>query len=241
MKEKRKFDDFSSFARDYRKIGTESVISVSGVDSDYFSEYKLCELAKYEKNGGLTVLDFGCGDGNSAQYFFKHLRIKHYYGVDIDAESIAVAQERNLQNCTFSTFDGENLPFPDESFDLVFIACVFHHVDSSFHVKLLRQCNRVLKRGDGGGRLYIFEHNPLNPVTRKIVRDCPFDKDAVLISSRKMGTLLKCASFSETKRKYTIFFPRKNLFKLLLPLEQHLSWCPLGGQYYWICKKSDYI
>ncbi len=236
MSDRRKFDDFSSFARQYRQIGAEELQSISGVDSDYFSEYKLREIAQWESIGEEEiVLDFGCGDGNSAQYFFKHCPVKAYYGADVDSESITVAQERGLDNCTFSVFDGEHLPYKDKTFDVVFISCVFHHIDSSYYAGLLYEINRVLKPG---GRLYIFEHNPFNPVTRKIVHDCPFDANAVLVPAKRMRKLLK-ENFTDIHRRYTIFIPRKRGFFWLLPLEKYLFWCPLGGQYYYRCKKNS--
>ncbi len=34
------------------------------------------------------------------------------------------------------------------------------------------------------GRVYIFEHNPYNPVTRYLVATCEFDRDAVLFKKK---------------------------------------------------------
>ena len=79
------------------------------------------------------------------------------------------------------------------------------------------------------GRLVIWEHNPLNPVTQKIIKDCPIDKDAVLVSSQNIKRLFERVSLSEINISYTTFFP-----KFLSPLnhiEPFLDWLPLGGQY----------
>ena len=35
------------------------------------------------------------------------------------------------------------------------------------------------------GQLIIFEHNPLNPITRKIVKECEYDEDAILLTPKK--------------------------------------------------------
>lgn len=88
-----------------------------------------------------------------------------------------------------------------------------------------------------GGKLIVFEHNTYNPVTRKIVNNCVFDSDAVLVNQRAFGKQLRRNGFLKTKKRYTIFFPRKKAFKWLLPLEKHLSWCMLGGQYYYVAEK----
>ena len=68
---KKAFDNFDGFAKDYRQIHDES-IKISGTDSDYFSEQKVEEIRRNELNANLTVLDLGCGDGNSALFFQKH-------------------------------------------------------------------------------------------------------------------------------------------------------------------------
>lgn len=232
---KRKFDDFDNFAGNYRKEHSKNIEKISGTDSDYFSEYKIREIALRENTGhGKVVLDFGCGDGNSAAYFLKHLSPEAYFGIDISANSIELASERHLEHCRFQVYDGEHIPFADETIDIVFIACVLHHIDSSIHSNILSECHRVLKEN---GRLYIFEHNPINPVTRRLVDTCAFDADATLIYSHELKKSIKKLPFANAKRRYTIFFPRKYFFKRMLFWEKILTWCPLGGQYYFRCEK----
>lgn len=231
----RKFDDFDNFAGNYRNEHTKNIKKISGVDSNYFSEYKIQAISQYENAGrDSIILDLGCGDGNSASYFLKYFSHKAYFGIDISPKSIEEARQLPLERCSFQVYDGEHIPFDDRTFDIVLIACVLHHIDISFHVNLLRECQRVLK---DNGRLYVFEHNPLNPLTRRLVNTCPFDEEAVLIYSHDLEKSLKKLHFSNIKRKYTIFFPRKFFFKRLVFLEKYLTWCPLGGQYYFRCEK----
>jgi hypothetical protein len=54
----------------------------------------------------------------------------------------------------------------------------FHYVPCADHIGLLREIRRVLSKK--AGRLFIYEHNPLNPLTLRAVRTCEFDRDAVL-------------------------------------------------------------
>ena len=231
----RKFDDFDSYSKDYRQVHTENISRVSGVDSDYFSEYKIIEICQREKNEkAAVILDYGCGDGNSAKHILRELKPTAYYGLDISEESIEQARILNDKRCSFQSFDGGSFPFEPCKFDIVFMANVLHHIDLSIHDHVLAECYRVLAPG---GRLYIFEHNPINPVTRKIVRDCVFDKDAVLVGSRSLKRKAKRSGFTVVKKRYTIFFPRKSIFMKLLPLEKLLFGCPLGGQYYLRCVK----
>jgi hypothetical protein len=76
----------------------------------------------------------------------------------------------------------------------------------------------------------IHEHNPLNPLTRHAVNNCPFDENAILIKSRTLQKLLIDAGFQDVKREYRIFFPR--FLRSLRPTERHLRNIPFGAQYF---------
>ena len=70
--EERQFDNFDEHAVGYRATH-DKVVEMSGANSDYFSEYKIVEILKFEDaNGSLNILDFGCGDGNSS-IFIRNL------------------------------------------------------------------------------------------------------------------------------------------------------------------------
>ena len=109
-----------------------------------------------------------------------------------------------------------------------------HHVSEELHFDLLKECKRVLKEE---GSIYVFEHNPLNPLTRKIVNNCVFDKDAVLINPKKLIKKIKTLNFLKVKKQYTIFLPRNSFLNKLIFIEKFLYWCPLGGQYFLYIKK----
>jgi hypothetical protein len=74
----------------------------------------------------------------------------------------------------------------------------------------------------------LFEHNPLNPLTRKAVRGCKFDRDAELLGRRETARLLTEAGLFP-RRRYIEFFPRES--GLLRRIEVRLGWLPLGAQY----------
>ena len=230
-------NDFDNYASDYREIHTQNVQKLSGKDSDYFSEYKIKELTTFiDVTKKLKILDLGCGDGNSAGYIMKYYPECDYYGIDISKESINIAKQRfsSQNNANFKTYNGEKIPFENDTFDVIFIACVMHHIDSSNHKKIMRECRRVLKKG---GKLVIFEHNPYNPLTIKTVNDCPFDEDAVLMSSKYLKKLVAYIGFKRVKVKYTIFVPRIGLLEKLVFIEKYLYGLPIGGQYY-ICAEK---
>jgi hypothetical protein len=80
-----------------------------------------------------------------------------------------------------------------------------------------------------GGRMAIFEHNPLNPLTRWIVSHCAFDTGAVLLWPAEVSRLFRSVNMSGTRLDYIEFFP--GFLAVLRPLEPFLRWFPAGAQY----------
>jgi ubiquinone/menaquinone biosynthesis C-methylase UbiE len=148
--------------------------------------------------------------------------------IDISSKSIDIARNRNLPGIRFDVYNGTHIPEKDQYFDIIFMAGVLHHVDFSLHESLLAECCRVLCKA---GRLYLFEHNPLNPLTRHLVNTCVFDKDARLLNNRYARKLIQQTGLLITHNRFLIFFPRKGLLSRFIPLEKKLEWLPLGGQY----------
>lgn len=226
-------DDFDEYAHDYRAIHTRN-IKLTGATSDYYAEHKVLEIKKYEKNSHQFVLDIGCGDGLTEVYFSKHFSSWNLAGIDISAQSIGEAKKKGIRNTNFTFYDGINIPFPNNTFDLVFLSSVLHHVSFDEHLPLLKEIRRVLQPG---GRLYLFEHNPFNPATKYIVKTCMFDKNAKLLRPRYAQAQLIKAGFSDIRCKFILFFPRTRLFSKLIKIESKLWWVPLGGQYMYKCVK----
>lgn len=81
-----------------------------------------------------SVLDVGCGSMPYKDLFHPDCT---YIGLEIN-------QERN-QGHSFAThlYDGKVIPFPDRSFDIVFLSQVLEHVPNP--QSLLHEINRVLK------------------------------------------------------------------------------------------------
>ena len=55
--------------------------------------------------------------------------------------------------------------------------------------------------------VFIFEHNPYNPVTRHAVNTCAFDRDAILLSPRDMERIVMGAGLTLLGRKFLLFLP----------------------------------
>src|SRR5437016_845667 len=190
----------------YRSVHADN-IRISGEAPEYFAEYKVRDVAVLTATAGekvSNILDFGSGMGASVPYFMRYFPEALLTCVDVSETSLKIAESRFPGEATFQVFDGKNLPLSNQTFDLVFAACVFHHIDHTEHVSLLRELGRVLRPG---GRLVIFEHNPLNPLTVHAFSTCPFDENAKLITARVMRARFKAAGFPNARLTYRIFFP----------------------------------
>jgi len=222
--------EFDKFADEYRALHTAS-IRLSGESPDYFAEYKVIDAARLASQHKLPpvpeILDFGAGVGNSIPYFTRHMPGCRLTCLDVSERSLAVALARFPGLADLVAFDGERFPFLESRFDLVFAACVFHHIPPERHTALLTEFRRTLKPG---GLALIFEHNPQNPLTVRAVRDCPFDENAILIPPVSLLQSMRLAGFSRPQRSYRVFFP--HALRALRRLDGCLNWLPLGAQYY---------
>jgi len=94
------------------------------------------------ENKPINILDLGCGDGESYEYF-KTLNNKiNWFGIDIS--DISNISFNNKLKDKFIKFDGINIPFPNDSFDIIYCKQVFEHVKNPR--ELLSDINRVLKK-----------------------------------------------------------------------------------------------
>lgn len=229
--------EFDKFADEYRSLHAAN-IAISGEGPDYFAEYKIRDMAAeyFAHCGSATdapaVLDLGAGIGTSVPFVRKYLPRARLTCLDVSTKSLEVGQGRFPGQARFLHFDGARIPFPDASFDIVFAACVFHHIDHAEHVALLTELRRVLVPN---GIAFVFEHNPYNPLTVHVVNTCPFDANARLIPAAAMRKRIGAAGFSQARIRYRIFFPR--VLRALRPLERWMTWVPLGAQYYALALK----
>lgn len=95
-----------------------------------------------------SVLDVGTGSGLFAESFYrKGLSVA---GADVNPDMVEAAKDF-VPFARLEVAPAEKLPFEDQSFDLVFMACVFHEVDD--HVQTMREARRLARR-----RIAILEY-----------------------------------------------------------------------------------
>jgi predicted SAM-dependent methyltransferase len=113
------------------------------------------------------------------------------------------------------------------SFDVIIAANVFHHIPLEDRQTALNRCHAALS---AAGQMFLFEHNPYNPLTRWVFDRCPFDEDAEMLNLRTALNLARQAGFTSWQYGYTLFFPR--FLASLRGIEPYLRALPLGAQYY---------
>ncbi len=98
---------------------------------------------------GSRVLEAGCGIGAQTAILCRNHPEALFTSIDRSAESLEAARDRarreGLTNATFQQADIFNLPFPEASFDHVFVCFVLEHLADP--VGALRCLMRVLRPG----------------------------------------------------------------------------------------------
>ncbi|PIQ96750.1 MAG: hypothetical protein COV67_07855 [Nitrospinae bacterium CG11_big_fil_rev_8_21_14_0_20_56_8] len=217
---------FESLAQNYNTV-VDRALQSTGFDTDHFVRAKLNTLSRIFpglKQEPFDFLDFGCGAGNLFAFFPDVFPAAHYTGADLSESLIRQAHRRFGENAPFCNLEAPQ--WSDRKYDLILAAGVFHHIPREQQGPCLERLGALLK---SDGKVLLWEHNPLNPFTRRIVRDCEIDRDAILIPPGQMKRLMRSLSLDRPRIIYTTFFP--SLLKCLLPLEPALGWFPLGGQY----------
>jgi len=220
--------EFDSYADTYYEDHKKN-IEITGEAPEYFAEYKIADLAQHlfsTRSSCQRITDFGSGIGHSIPYFRRYFPDATLSCVDVSAQSQQLARDRFPGNETYLLIEGEIIPIEDASQDIVFSACVFHHIDHEEHQQWLKELLRITKPG---GVLAIYEHNPLNPLTVRAFNTCPLDKNAHLIKAWNLRRACLTAGWSNAKIDYRLFFPRSLAY--LRSLERRLGWLCIGAQY----------
>jgi ubiquinone/menaquinone biosynthesis C-methylase UbiE len=135
---------FGQFAHNY----VNSDIHATGSDLD-----RLVEIAAPQD--GWLGLDVATGGGHTALRFAQ--RGVRMIASDIGSHMLEAARahmrEQGVDNVAFSGADAENLPFADNTFDLVTCRVAAHHFPDAYRFVL--EAARVLKPG---GRLAVHDH-----------------------------------------------------------------------------------
>ena len=107
----------------------------------------------------MKILDLGTGSGYLSFPIAKKYPNISIIGLDIVEKALEVnrfkANEENVQNISFITYDGVNFPFADNEFDMVISRYALHHFPDI--QKSISEISRVIK---SDGFLFISDPTP---------------------------------------------------------------------------------
>lgn len=218
--------EFDQYASSYAELLEDPVRNRFARDPLHFHRRKWALIERLLKRTGVALetlrwLDVGCGGGEllalAGENFMQAV------GCDPSASMLS----GHMSFKTYMQPSPIELPFEDNSVDFVTAVCVYHHVHGEDRALLTSEIRRVLTPG---GLCCIIEHNPWNPITRMIVKRCPVDVDADLLTARATNRLFEAFGFKPLRTDYFLYFPER-LFERLGALESVFCKLPFGGQY----------
>jgi len=220
MTKKVNFDDYTDNYNELLKEGT----GFFSASEEYFARYKVDIIRNQVHSPVTRVLEYGCGIGRNIPFLQQAFPDTVVVGSDISLASLDIARRDN-PDVEFLEEGAE--ADSEEPFDVIFVAGVFHHISVE---QRAGEAQQLFNRLSEGGNLFVFEHNPFNPITGRIVNNCPYDEDAVLFRPSELKNLLSAAALTFERKAYCLFVPP--WLSILSGMEQRLGWLPLGGQYW---------
>jgi SAM-dependent methyltransferase len=219
--------EFDQYAPSYADLLDDPVRNRFARDPLHFHRRKWILIESLLRDAGANLhslrwLDVGCGRGELLE--LAGLEFKQAMGCDPSSNMLS-------SNTSFEMHKQQSLvelPFEDNSVDFVTAVCVYHHVHGEARTLLTNDIRRVLVPG---GLCCIIEHNPWNPVTQAIVKRCPVDVDAELLTLQTAAKLFEASGFESIETEYFLYFPELLFNSRAGALERSLYKLPFGGQY----------
>lgn len=144
---------------------TKAGFEASFAEADYYNKQTQDEkhlkdiLATITVKPGMKILDLGCGSGYLTFPIAQMNESAYVFGLDIVADTLerneSRAQEMDVNNLKFVSYDGITFPFEDHFFDLVVTRYALHHFPKIR--ESIREVSRVL---NGNGSFFISDPRP---------------------------------------------------------------------------------
>ena len=121
-------------SQEYKELSKKEFTKAAAkYESDHAGVYELCKkdypdiLEEIEKEDFDTLLDAGCGPAPMITLLSEKYPDKKYTGLDLTEAMIEQARKKGIKNAEFIVGDCENLPFEDNSFDVIICSMSAHH------------------------------------------------------------------------------------------------------------------
>lgn len=120
--------------------------SFKGRMTDKLEKYWIKKAFKTTNLTG-TILDVPCGTGRMTEMFLKMGYLVHVADISKNMMKYAILRtQQYADNVNFEICDIEELPFAEESFELILTFRLIHHLPSNARRKILKQLYNVSKR-----------------------------------------------------------------------------------------------
>lgn len=227
------------------------------ISSIHYGHERMLDWALTELGPDLAerrILDVGIGDGCSSVLLAQ--RGATVTGIEISRVAIERAQElarRYQVGVDFQLMAGENLEFPDETFDRILCMSVLHHLDLQ---RASREFARVLRPGGKAVLIDPLASNPPGWVYRKFIQSGwrSATSNETPLRLRDLSALRQCFDSVRWRGMFLLTllpiaadrilpegatFARrgtKALFEVLFPADEALARLPMLGRFAWkIC------
>ncbi|WP_016953548.1 class I SAM-dependent methyltransferase [Anabaena sp. PCC 7108] len=138
----------------YDGISRLAALSVGGE-----ARFRQLPLQGLTLDSDTQILDLCCGSGQATQFLVNSSQ--NVTGLDASPLSLQRAR-KNVPNATYVEAFAEDMPFPDNSFDVVHTSAALHEMQPEQLRKIIQQVYRVLK--PGGVFTLVDFHPPTNPI-----------------------------------------------------------------------------
>jgi len=192
----------------YREVPPEDIPWDEGQPSDI-----LVDLVRQGKVKKGAALDICCGTGHNTLFLAQEgFQVA---GIDISPTAVSAARERCQQagvSCQLEPGNAVRLPYPDNSFDLVFDRGCFHHIPPQEREAFIQGVRRVLKEG-GKYQLICFSNKDQwapQSFSREQIRE--LFSPLFLIESLKAVTFRESSSRA-TRHFYSALMEKKDVHR----------------------------
>ncbi len=192
-------------------MGTESTYTVGHKEGAlkylrFRTAERSCAFFRRHVGSASRILDCGCGPGSITVGLAQWAPDGQTVGIDIGAEQLdgarALARDLGVKNVAFRQGDIFDLPFEDDSFDVVFSQTVLYHIPEP--EKALAEIKRVLRPGGLAAlrdainaSILIWPEDPLVRDLGRVVRLGALRSGGNPDVGRELGALLHSAGFED--------------------------------------------
>ena len=183
------------------------------------------------------ILDIGCGQGLLTGYLYEKTNA-HIVGLDLSEKSVETAGKNN-PDCEFRVGKVEDMPFEDNSFNIVIGNAILHHLEDPYEI--IPQVKRVLKEN---GFFIAVEMNRINPLMFVLGVMKKTERKSLSFSQEKYTKALEKESFIVKKIPVNSYiypfhgFPKGFMRKILVILEDIFELPLISTHYLIIARKK---